>query len=288
MNRYSALFETPDVAVGRFDHPRLHLHSDPAEECANEHSINLVERGSFSIQIGRRTWELGPGDLFLTYPGLTYRCRHREAIPTDSCLTVACLQSDSDCDLTTFSRIASARAVTPATNRIAYLFRRISLGAPAAENRMAVEAATAALFAEIGDIRDGRKRTFRRHQLAWYAERVDAVLCQLETHYAAPQSLGSLARSVGMSPFHFARVFGELAGIPPHRYLLRVRMQEAARRLQQGATVTDACFSSGFHNMSHFIRSFQRWFGVSPAQYARQRVSSNLRLGELRIISLRS
>lgn len=70
-----------------------------------------------------------------------------------------------------------------------------------------------------------------------------------------------------MSTFHFARLFAELAGTPPHRYLLRVRLDEAARGLRQGASVTDACFASGFQNLSYFIRAFRQRFGISPGKY---------------------
>jgi AraC-like DNA-binding protein len=70
-----------------------------------------------------------------------------------------------------------------------------------------------------------------------------------------------------MSPFHFARVFRELAGTPPHQYLLRVRLTEAARRLRDGDRVTNACFASGFSHLSHFGRLFHRRFGVLPSQY---------------------
>ena len=89
----------------------------------------------------------------------------------------------------------------------------------------------------------------------------------MEQRYEDNHSLSSLVRSVGMSAFHFARVFAELAGAPPHRYLLRIRLNQAASRLLDGTPVTEACFQSGFFNLSHFVRIFQRHFGISPAQF---------------------
>jgi len=71
-----------------------------------------------------------------------------------------------------------------------------------------------------------------------------------------------------MSPFHFARVFRELVGTPPHRYLLTVRLARAAALLREGTTVTDTCFAVGFGNFSHFIRLFRRTFGVSPSHFS--------------------
>ena len=69
-----------------------------------------------------------------------------------------------------------------------------------------------------------------------------------------------------MSPFQFARVFRELVGIPPHQYLVRRRLARARELLQADMTVTDACYAAGFNNLSHFVRSFRRAFGVSPSR----------------------
>jgi AraC-like DNA-binding protein len=74
---------------------------------------------------------------------------------------------------------------------------------------------------------------------------------------------------VGLSPFHFSRVFRELAGVPPHRYLQRVRLARAAVLLREGMTVTDAALASGFPSLSHFIRQFRRAYGASPSRYGR-------------------
>ena len=68
--------------------------------------------------------------------------------------------------------------------------------------------------------------------------------------------------------FHFTRVFAALTGMPPHRYLLRARLDAAARMLREGASVTETCFACGFANLSHFSRSFARRFGVAPSRYA--------------------
>jgi AraC-like DNA-binding protein len=80
-------------------------------------------------------------------------------------------------------------------------------------------------------------------------------------------SLSLLAAEAGMSPFYFARVFSELVGEPPHRYLVRARLQHAARLLRAGALVTEAAVRSGFPNVNHFSKTFHMRYGGPPSHY---------------------
>ncbi|HNS85794.1 MAG TPA: AraC family transcriptional regulator, partial [Parvularculaceae bacterium] len=81
-------------------------------------------------------------------------------------------------------------------------------------------------------------------------------------------TISDLARDVGMSAFHFARIFSELVGAPPHRYLAERRLAAARAMIEGGAGVTEACYACGFNNLSHFTRSFARRFGAPPSRIA--------------------
>ena len=93
----------------------------------------------------------------------------------------------------------------------------------------------------------------------------------IEARYAEPLSLSTLARDAGMSVFHFARIFGELEGRPPHRFLTDVRLAHADARLRDGAGVTDTCFAVGFGSLSHFVTTFRRRYGIRPSDVRRKR-----------------
>ena len=107
---------------------------------------------------------------------------------------------------------------------------------------------------------------FRPDRLAWYAARVDRAKALIEARYAEPLSLSVMARDSGMSVFHFARIFGELEGRPPHRYLTDVRLSHACARLRDGAGVTETCFAVGFGSLSHFVTTFRRRYGTRPSR----------------------
>jgi len=111
---------------------------------------------------------------------------------------------------------------------------------------------------------------FREHKFQWYAERVQAVRERLDAEFDQNHFVADLARSVGMSTFHFTRVFAELVGRPPHRYLTERRLTAAQMMLAEGRSVTDTCYACGFNGLSHFTRSFGRRFGRPPSQLARK------------------
>jgi AraC family transcriptional regulator len=267
MIRHSSLLATPELQISRYDHPAGHYHHDPKQEVALEYSVNRVEIGHFILQIEGRQWELRRGDLFLNYPGMVYRCRHAELEPTDVCMSIAFAPQDIVKEITAFERAARRLPVHAPTNRFAYLF---FLAARSNHEPMAAEEAAREVIVEAAGEPRTVSKPYREHQLSWYAERVDAVRQLLYRHHTDEHNLAKLARSVGMSSFHFARIFRELVGMPPHAYLCRIRLRYAARSLREGASVTEACFASGFQNLSHFSRQFQRHFGLKPSTYTSQ------------------
>ena len=101
-----------------------------------------------------------------------------------------------------------------------------------------------------------------------YARKMRNACMAISAHCEANHSLTSLATEARMSPFYFARVFSELVGEPPHRYLLRSRLRNAAGILHEGARVTEAAVKSGFADVNHFSKTFRRRYGVSPSHYS--------------------
>ena len=89
-------------------------------------------------------------------------------------------------------------------------------------------------------------------------------------------TLDAIARVVGSSPYHLTRVFHESAGVPLHRYLVRLRLAVAYDRVERGERNLSAlALDLGFSSHSHFTTSFQRVFGVLPSVVSRSgRVAS--------------
>ena len=260
--RLHELFTNSQVSVLRLDHEPQHINTDPDEEVCSHHAINFVEAGIFRLRDENDSWTLTKEHCFISRPGAVHRYFHRERFPSDVCLSIVYtgLFSEEEEKLAPYG----VPTVFSSTNRLAYLKYQLARltreGCSLAWEDWVIDLATA-----VRDCRDVFKRRYREHQLTWYAERVEAARRLFETRYAESHPLMSVARSVGMSPFQFARIFSELVGIPPHRYLLAVRLNQASQFLLEGKGVTETCFDVGFSNLSHFTRSFRRRFGYSPS-----------------------
>ena len=92
----------------------------------------------------------------------------------------------------------------------------------------------------------------------------------IEESYAEPLALADLARTAGLSPFHFLRLFQRVFGTTPHAYLARVRIERAQRLLARSASVTEACLAVGYLSLGSFSARFTRDVGCSPAAWQRR------------------
>ncbi len=91
----------------------------------------------------------------------------------------------------------------------------------------------------------------------------------LHDNVAVDISAEDLAGVAGMSRFHVSRQFRRAYGMPPHAYLLKLRLAEARRLIAAGEPAALAAAGSGFVDQSHLSKRFKGAFGITPGQYAR-------------------
>jgi AraC family transcriptional regulator len=77
-----------------------------------------------------------------------------------------------------------------------------------------------------------------------------------------------LAAVAHLSPYHFARQFKAATGLPPHRYLIALRIQRAKSFLQGGGdlSLAQVAARAGFSSQSRYCRQSKRLVGVTPGQ----------------------
>ena len=80
-------------------------------------------------------------------------------------------------------------------------------------------------------------------------------------------TLGSLGERFGMSPFHLQRVFSDVMGMSPRRYLEECRLHHLRSRLAKGEPVVNALRGTGYSAQSWLYEDSRTRLGMTPATY---------------------
>ena len=113
---------------------------------------------------------------------------------------------------------------------------------------------------------------------------VNSAITYVEQNLHNKITQTEVAERCGVSCCQFSRIFKQVHGTTFQEYVLRRRMGQAIRLLQNpSASITDVCYTVGFNDQSHFTRIFRRYIGVSPSAYRK-----NLRNAHASLLPLAS
>ena len=127
------------------------------------------------------------------------------------------------------------------------------------ESRLLWLAAT--LIHQHGEMRSPLPQISRDRTIA------QQVQAYLQEHYSETITLNHLAQTVNVPPLKLLRLCRREWGLPPHRYLIQVRVQQAKQRIAARAPLAVVAAETGFADQSHLTRHFKRLVGVTPGQY---------------------
>ncbi len=90
----------------------------------------------------------------------------------------------------------------------------------------------------------------------------------MHAHLAEELPLEHLAAAAYLSPFHFARLFKKLTGLPPHAYLTVLRIERARTLLATtDSSITEIAARVGYANSSHFSKAFRQSTSLTPRAF---------------------
>jgi len=90
----------------------------------------------------------------------------------------------------------------------------------------------------------------------------------INAHLAEDIKLTDLAQLVGISQFHFSRLFKQSIGVPPHQYVLQQRLEQAKQLLKETELpVMEIALLCGFSSHSHLGKWFRQHTGMTPKVY---------------------
>ena len=98
---------------------------------------------------------------------------------------------------------------------------------------------------------------------------INEALAYINDNLTEPFGEADLARIAGLSPGAFSRSFRRHTGLTLVQFVNRLRINLACQLLMgdAGMRITDACFSSGFNNISNFNRQFLAQKGMTPSRF---------------------
>ncbi|MGA7201550.1 MAG: methylated-DNA--[protein]-cysteine S-methyltransferase [Candidatus Cybelea sp.] len=97
--------------------------------------------------------------------------------------------------------------------------------------------------------------------------RIAAAISYLIDHRSEQPSLDEVASRLGLSRFHFHRLFKQYAGVTPKQFLAALTLESAKSLLDQHASVLDAALDVGLSSPARLHDHFVSIDAMSPGEY---------------------
>lgn len=236
-------------------------------------TISVVRSGVFGFRSDRDDQLLSTGFLLLANPGQSYEISHDHA-GGDHCLIFrfdeAVLEDIAGSEARSPVRRYFSRSVLPPIPRVDALRRLAEQCFASGAEAIGLEQVGLALASCVLEHTGSRPRHVSPSgpRTGRTRETIFAAIDHLERTASEELSLSDVADVVGLSPYHFLRLFKREIGVTPYRFLMRTRVRNAIALLRDTSLpVTEIAFAVGFGDLSNFINFFRREVGCSPSQF---------------------
>lgn len=116
-----------------------------------------------------------------------------------------------------------------------------------------------------------------------HQQTVERVIVAMRERVDDALPLRAMAEIAHLSPYHFARVFRQVTGIPPGEFLSALRLERAKQLLlTTHLSVAEICFEVGYNSLGTFTTRFTRLVGLTPGRMRRLPEEVSLAFGQLR------
>lgn len=104
-----------------------------------------------------------------------------------------------------------------------------------------------------------------------------AEACRTMEAAEEPLTLKALAKSTGLSPFHFHRIFKKIVGVTPKAYASARRAERLREALPRRNTITEAIYEAGYNSNSRFYENASEILGMKPNKFRNGGVGATIR-----------
>lgn len=105
------------------------------------------------------------------------------------------------------------------------------------------------------------------HQMAEDYRRIEQAILYLESHAHSQPELSEIASAVGVSAYHFQRIFSRWAGISPKRFLQFLTKEGAKELLARSENLLEAAYGVGLSSLGRLHDLFVTTEAVTPGEY---------------------
>jgi AraC family transcriptional regulator len=247
-------------------------------EFQDRFSICFIRKGNFIFKAFRNDLDSFNGRVLLNKPGYNYRVAHVHTIP-DQC-TIISFSADyyehltevyREC-LNGFLRKPDVQSIlVPSSIPLDYLHNQLFTAVQQQHyTRFDLDTWITGILNQAFHLAapDGMLKEIPVRHKRHYLPAIERAREFLQTRYTEDIHLKDVAAECAMSPFHFARVFKQIALVSPHQYLRHYRLHHANHLLRHTSLpVYEVALQSGFNNLAHFTFSFTEKYNTSPSAF---------------------
>ena len=259
----------------------LEYHIQPAYESPEHYSTNYVLIIRIKCQLELERW-LGechksessvPGDVAIIPPYITHRVTTIEesefiALTLDSKLVANIAQESVAPDVVEI--IPHFSISDPLIYQIGLALKK-ALKSNRSGSRLYADSMATALSAHLLQHYSAPKHNLQDYRGGLPRHKLQRVTEYIIDHLAEDLLLEAMAQEVGMSRYHFARLFKQSTGLSPYQYVIHCRIEHAKMLLLQNKLkISEVASIVGFADQSQFTRHFKRLLGVTPKELRRK------------------
>jgi AraC family transcriptional regulator len=138
---------------------------------------------------------------------------------------------------------------------------------PDPTSKIMVESQVAQLWVQLHR-RNGNYRESAKGGLSAFG--LKRVMSMMELSPDERPTLDDMAKSVGVSRYHFTRAFFQSTGTTPQAHMAKRRVERSADMLRStDLSATAIAYECGFGSSGHFSVAFKKAWGVSPIEFRR-------------------
>lgn len=238
---------------------------------SNNFELIHVIRGRLTVLLPRRQIPVGPGETVL----IPIHTRHRDDFDPASGLEVFMAHFQWQAASVYFKALGPqplpplAPATSAEISRIVHRLQTDFIAGGLGEKLVARAHLLTLLLLLLRESRRQRTGEPRAALRAFGDRRRKALMLQarqyLETHYAEPLTLESIASALQVSAYYLSHVFSEENDFTLFATLTTLRMEKARLLLRAGnQSVAEIARAVGYDNSNYFSKVFRRYFGVAP------------------------